>query len=137
MPGSKPGLRSNPNEPSIAMLHSSSGKDNAEPSMVTKDDMKRTTRLSIEFLHRELKIFASNSRSEGQVSGLDAQTTPALCPLCGSPWVTVAAAANGDVPVDLDSIYRALQQYGLHLHIPAAGQLSICRKSLEEVKERL
>jgi hypothetical protein len=98
--------------------------------------MKRTKRISIEFQHREVKIVVSNSTANRQADESEAASAPAVCPVCGSPWMTLVACADGDVAASANSIHRALEQYGLHLHLTAAGQLSICRKSLEAAKER-
>ncbi len=49
--------------------------------------------------------------------------------------ITVAARADGDVPASVDRIRHALQQSGLHMQVSPAGQLRICQRSFEELKE--
>ncbi len=99
--------------------------------------MKITKRLSIEFQHREVTISVAGSTPHVQDGEPDAANTPTVCPACGSPWITIAARADGDVRTNTDLIRRALQQSGLHLQDSPAGQLQICRRSFEELKEKL
>ena len=100
-----------------------------------KEDMKRTKRLSIEFLHREVVITV-----EGPVLFIPNHEPVRIddataCPTCGGRWITIVARAAGDAPADTDRIYHALQQSGLHLQVSSAGELRICHKSFEEIKE--
>lgn len=104
-------------------------------SRFNKEDMKRTKRLSIEFLHREVVITV-----EGPVLFVPNQEPvrvddATVCPTCGGRWITIVARAAGDVSADTDRIYHALQQSGLHLQVSSAGELRICHKSFEEIKE--
>jgi hypothetical protein len=98
--------------------------------------MKRTRRLVIEFLHREvtitMPIAISEATGNSQEDEPEDENVPSVCPVCSSPWITVAALAGGDVSVKADRILDALQQSGLHAQVTAAGLLSICRKSFEE-----
>jgi hypothetical protein len=125
-----------PNEPSIAMLTSNIGNDNAVLSSFTKDAMKKTKRLSIEFRHREVTITVEGSTLHVQDSEPDAANASAACPTCGSPWITIAARADGDAPTSVDRIHHALQQSGLHVQVSPAGQLRICQRSFKELKEK-
>jgi hypothetical protein len=99
--------------------------------------MKRMTRLSIDFQHREVTITFAGSTLHVQNGEPDAANTPRVCPTCGSPWVTVAARVDGNIPTSVDRIHHALLQSGLHLQVLPAGQLQICRRSFEEIKEKL
>jgi len=99
--------------------------------------MKRTKRLSIEFRHREVTITVEGSALHVQNSEPEAADAPMACPTCGSPWITIIARVDGDAPENTDRIHRALEQSGLHLQVSPAGQLQICRRSFEEVKEKL
>jgi len=99
--------------------------------------MKRTKRLSIEFLRREITIAVSNSTPGRPEDAPPAGDSPTICPTCGSPWMTVVELEGGDAAANATSIHRTLQQQGLHLHVSAAGQVSICRRSFEEIKEKL
>ena len=126
----------NPDEHSIAMLTSNIGNDNPAPSRFTKDAMKRTKRLLIEFRHREVTITVEGSTLHVQDSEPDAASAPAACPTCGSPWITRVAPADGDAPAGIDHIRRALQQSGLHVQVTPAGQFLICQRSFEELKEK-
>jgi hypothetical protein len=45
------------------------------------------------------------------------------------------ARVAGDAPANTDRIYHALQQSGLHLQVSSAGELRICHKSFEAIKE--
>jgi hypothetical protein len=118
------------------MLTSNIGNDNPAPSRFTKDAMKRTKRLSIEFRHREVTISVAGSALQVQDGEPDAANTPTVCPTCGSPWITIAARVDGDAPVNTDRIHHALQQSGLHVQVTPAGQLRICQRSFEELKEK-
>jgi hypothetical protein len=98
--------------------------------------MKSTRRLSIEFRHREVTITVEGSTLHVQDANSDAANAPVACPACGSPWFTMAAPADGDVPAGIDRINRALQQSGLHAQVTQAGQLHICQRSFEKLKEK-
>ena len=98
--------------------------------------MKMKRRISIEYRHREVTITVEGSTLHVQDSEPDAENAPATCPTCGSPWITRVAPADGDAPADIDSIHRALQQSGLHVQVTPAGQLLICQRSFEELKEK-
>jgi hypothetical protein len=99
--------------------------------------MRRTKRLSIEFQHREVTISVAGSTLHVQDGEPDAANRPAACPTCGSPWITIVAQVEGDAPASTDRVHRALEQFGLHLQVSPAGQLQICRRSFEEIKEKL
>jgi hypothetical protein len=98
--------------------------------------MKKTKRLSIEFRHREVTITVQGSTIHVQDSEPDAANASAACPTCGSPWINRVAPADGDAPAGVDRIRRALQQSGLHVQVTPAGQLRICQRSFEELKEK-
>jgi hypothetical protein len=98
--------------------------------------MKKTQRLSIEFRRREVTITVRSSAPHVQGHEPDTPSTPTVCPTCGSPWITIVARMEGDAPVTPDHIHRALQQSGLHMQVSPAGQLQICRRSFEEIKEK-
>jgi hypothetical protein len=112
------------------------GSDNADPSRSSKDDMKKTKRLSIEFRHREVTITVNGSTLHVQNTEPDAANASALCPTCNSPWITVVAAADGDASASVGRIHRALQQAGLHVQVSPANRLQICQRSSEELKEK-
>jgi len=113
------------------------GNDNPAASRFTKDAMKRTKRLSIEFQHREVTIAVMGSTLHVQDSERDAAVdTPTVCPTCGSPWITIVARVDEEGPTNIDRIHRALEQSGLHLQVSPAGQLRICQRSFEELKEK-
>jgi hypothetical protein len=113
------------------------GINNPAPSRFAKDAMKRTKRLSIEFRHREVAISVEGSTLHVQNSEPDAAYPPTVCPTCGSPWIPIVARVDGDAPANTDHIHSALEQTGLHLQVSPAGQLQICRRSFEEIKEKL
>jgi hypothetical protein len=129
-------LRS-PDEPSIAMPTPRIGNDHPAPSRLTKDAMKKTNRLSIEYLHREVTITVTGSALPAQDREPGAANPATVCLTCGSPWVTIVARVDEEVPANTDRIHRALQQSGLHLQVSPAGQLQICQRSFEELKEKL
>jgi len=118
--------------PTIATINSI-----ASPSPSTKDTMKRTTRLSIEFQHREVTVTVQGTTLHARDNEPRGADSPAICPVCGSPWLTLAAPADGEVPASLESVHRTLQQSGLHMQISQAGQLRVCQRSFEELKEKL
>jgi hypothetical protein len=127
----------NPDEHSIAMLTSRTGNDSPAPSRFTKDAMKRTKRLLIELQHREVSITVTGPALHVQDSEPGTPNPPTVCPACGSPWITIVAQVDGDARANTDRIHRALEQFGLHLQVSPAGQLRICQKSFEELKEKL
>lgn len=96
--------------------------------------MKR--RISIEYRHREVTIAVAGSVLRVQDSEPDAANAPTGCPTCGSCWITKVAPADGDGPASVDRVRRALQQSGLHVQVTPAGQLRICQRSFEELKEK-
>ena len=97
-------------------------------------DMKRTQRLSIEFRRREVTLTVEGTTLNVPHSEPDTAQAPA-CPACGSPWITMIAPTTADLSAIVDRIHAALQQSGLHLQVSPAGQLRICQKSFEEMKE--
>ncbi len=99
--------------------------------------MKVTKRLSIEFQHREVTISVAGATLHVQDSESDALHSPAFCPTCGGPWITILARMEGEAPANTDRIRHALQQSGLHLQVSPLGQLRICQRSFEQFKETL
>jgi hypothetical protein len=99
--------------------------------------MKIMKRLSIEFQHREVSLSIAGGTGHVQDGESDATHSPAYCPACGGPWIPVAARVEGEPAANTDRICHALQQSGLHLQVSPAGQLRICQRSLEEIKEKL
>jgi hypothetical protein len=112
------------------------GNDNPAPLRITKDAMKRTKRLSIQFQHREVTITVTGPAFHVQDSEPDTPNPPAVCPTCGSPWITIVARVDGDTAATTDRIHRALERFGLHLQVSPVGQLRICQRSFEELKEK-
>lgn len=113
--------------------------------------MKKMRRVSIEFRHREAKIEVPDSMlhfqgiqmrdiqvQDSQMQDPEPETgsASAVCPLCGSPWITLVSQTVGDVLAVLDRIRIALQQSDLHVQVSTAG-LRICQRSFEEIKEKL
>jgi hypothetical protein len=97
--------------------------------------MKR--RISIEYRYREVTITVEGSTLHVQDTEPDAANAPEGCPICGSSWITRLAPRDGDGPASVDRVRRALQQSGLHVQVTPAGQLRICKKSFEALKEKL
>ena len=101
--------------------------------------MKRVRRISLSVEHREVSVSISQivvTSSEScptQTPGDAAQ--PETCPDCGASWITVVAQAGENAGPNATNIHRALKQYGAHVHVSATGELRICRKSFEEIKE--
>jgi len=102
-----------------------------------RGDMKRTQRFSIEFHHREVTIAEVGT----VLSVPNAEPVPAesatVCPVCGGCWITIVARVVGDASASTERICHALQGSGLHLQVSPAGQLQICQRSFEEIKETL
>ncbi len=99
--------------------------------------MKRTQRLSIEIQHREVTISVSSSTLERQDEvAQEADSAVAICEICGSPWIPVVVHGSEGAVSNANTIHRALEQVGMHVHLSATGELSICRKSLEDPKEK-
>jgi predicted Zn-ribbon and HTH transcriptional regulator len=119
------------------MVRSGFGNDNPIHRAFTKDDMKKTRRLSIEYRHREVTITVDGSTLHVEDGEPESAGVSSSCPTCGSPWIAVSTPADGSDPYRLDRIRQALQQSGLHLQVSPAGQLRICQRSFEEIKEKL
>ena len=99
--------------------------------------MKITKRLSIEFRHREVTLSVAGATLHVQESESDTMHSPAFCPTCGGPWIAVAGGVEGETPANTDRIRDALRHSGLHLQVSPAGQLRICQRSFEAIKEKL
>jgi len=97
--------------------------------------MKKMRRLSIEFLHREVTVKVDGSTLHVQGSEPDAANTAAVCSLCNCPWITTSSRTQENAPFDVGPVLRALQQSGLHVQVSPAGQLQICQRSFEKLKE--
>lgn len=97
--------------------------------------MKKMRRLSIEFRHSEVTITVDGSTLHVQDSEPDAANTASICSICNSPWITVFERTQESAPYGVDRILPALQQSGLHAQISLAGQLRICQRSFEKLKE--
>jgi hypothetical protein len=99
--------------------------------------MKKTQRLSIEIQHREVVIAVSGAPLD-RTDDVPAEpgNSVSTCDVCGSPWITVAIHGADQATTSANSIHRALEHAGMHLHVSANGELSICRKSLEDLKEK-
>jgi hypothetical protein len=104
--------------------------------------MKRTKRVSILIEHLRFSISLTGLRAaevpaatSGDEAGskLDAGPISPLCPHCGAPWIAVTLQPPDAAAAGSDTVYRALQQRGLHVHTGPAGQLNICSKSLEQI----
>jgi len=97
--------------------------------------MKRTKRLSIEFLHREVSITVEGSTLHIQDPEPDAANSASVCSICSSRWITIFPRTEEGTPSGVDRILPALQQSGLHTQVSPAGKLLICQRSFEKLKE--
>jgi hypothetical protein len=104
--------------------------------------MKRTKRVSIliEHLRFSISLTASGAAevpaaTSGEDGGskLEVGSISPLCPHCGAAWIAVTLQAADAAAAGSDTVYRALQQHGLHVLTGPAGQLNICSKSLEKI----
>ena len=106
-------------------------------SWLSKGDMKRTQRLSIEIQHREVTITVTGSTVERPDEvHQEARSREAVCDVCGSPWTSVVVHGGDGAITSANSIHRALEQAGMHVQVSATGELTICRNSLEALKEK-
>ena len=113
-----------------------SGLD-AQLFSVRKEFMKRTKRLAIEVWHREVVITIGGSPVyRHEVVPPHAAIPEAVCGVCGSPWISVSVTGTEEALSGAENIHRALEEAGVHLQVSATGQLNICRKSLEDLKEK-
>jgi hypothetical protein len=127
----------NPDEPSIAMVLKRLGNDTATGSRISEGEMKKTQRLSIEIQHREVVIAVEGPMAYGEKDAAKETGRPeAICEVCGSPWIVVAVHGAEEAVSSANNVHRALEQAGMHLRVSADGELSICRKSLEDLKEK-
>lgn len=97
--------------------------------------MKKTRRLSIEVQHREV-----TATLEGWFEVRDEPETgvsPEVCLRCGGRWIAVVARGDGADAARMNRIRCALEHFGSHLQVSTAGELRICQRSLEELKEKL
>jgi hypothetical protein len=122
-------------EPSIAMLTSSTVLHDLGRIRLGKDHMRRTKRLSIEFSHREVTLTVEGSTLKPRTAHPETSRDSDTCPECNSPWITVVEPASGQLADDADRICQALRASGLHLQVSQNGQLKICQKSFDEIKE--
>jgi len=127
----------NPDEPSTAKLSSCRGNKSLASRAFPKDDMKRTKRLSIEYRHREVTITVEGSTLHVQNREPVTDDVPATCPTCGSPWMAIVVSGVEEGSLGVDRIVSMLQQAGLHMRVSSSGQLRICQRSFEELKEKL
>jgi len=99
--------------------------------------MKRTQRLSIEIQHREVTIAVSGLTVE-RLGGVreEVGSTVSTCDLCGSHWIPVDVHWGEEAVTSADIIHRTLEQAGMHVQASETGELNICRKSLEVLKEK-
>jgi hypothetical protein len=118
------------------MLTFDATKDATNPSCCIRDGMRKIKRVSIELRHREVTIAVGGATLHVQKSEPDATNAPAFCPTCGGPWITLDARVEGETALNPDLVHSALEQSGLHLQISPAGQLRICQRSFEEIKEK-
>jgi hypothetical protein len=100
--------------------------------------MKRTRRISIEVVRRELNLSVKRPVVAGAQSPQDAtgqagqqvqETTslPTECPSCASPWF-VLPAGDGEVST---TVQRALGKHGIHTRLSPTGELLVCGRSFE------
>ena len=99
--------------------------------------MKMKRRISIEYRRREVAITVEGSALHVQDSEPDVADLPVSCPTCGSSWITRVAPGDEEGSASLDRVRRTLQQSGLHVQVTPTGQLRICQRSFEELKEKL
>lgn len=103
--------------------------------------MKSFRRICLSIEHREISV----SIAQTVVTSGESRPTPVpgdaawqeTCPDCGATWITVDLHAAENAAANAISIHRALQQCGAHAQVSATGELRICRKSFEEIKESL
>jgi hypothetical protein len=102
--------------------------------------VKRTRRVSVEIEHREISIFLtlSESRADGQTPApSDSGPVPGACSICGAPWVFVTPKAGAPLGAHIEQVLAAFLQRGLHPPIFAGGLFLICRRSFDQLNERL
>ena len=113
------------------------GHDNSGPLRLTKDALKRSERVWMEYRHRELAISVEGSTLSIQGSKPDHASLPTACRISRGPWIATIACVKGDAPANVDRIHSAVERFGSHLQDSPAGQLWICKRSPEEFKEKL
>jgi hypothetical protein len=105
------------------------------PTRLNKEDMRRTKRISIEFQHREVTITVDASTVKARGRDSEAPNDKEVCPDCGSPWITIVEPPDNSLAAGVDRMCDALRASGLHLQVSRSGQIRICKKSFEEIKE--
>ncbi len=102
--------------------------------------MKRTRRVSVEIEHREISIFLTLRESQADVQSpvpRDSAPIPAVCSICGAPWVFVSPKEGGSQGSHIEHVSSVFQQLGLHPPLFAGGMFLICRQSFDQLKEKL
>lgn len=103
--------------------------------------MKRIRRITVEIVQRrqQLTMRETGAAPAGEPIGAAGPAResepPEGCPRCGAPWVLLHepdTALKGAPSLDL---YAALASLDLHLQTTPGGQVWICRRSYDRLKE--
>jgi hypothetical protein len=96
--------------------------------------MKRVRRLTVEIERRQVKWSMAlsdlppNAATEGSAE---------VCPHCGSPWMLLSHVQLPGREYALPELRALLMSFHLHVRGTLSGQLWICRKSFEQLKENI
>ena len=101
--------------------------------------MKRVRRISLSVEHREVSIsiaqtvVTSGEARPTEMPGDAAQSQ--TCPDCGAPWLPNFRQALQESQIDLGLVLAAILDHRLHLQHRPDGQLQVCERSLQQIKE--
>ena len=101
--------------------------------------MTQTRRISLKVERREVSLsIAKTMTTRGNAGGthIPSETTqPATCPDCGSPCLTNFQNILLEMQIGLNLLRLAILDHRLHLQRGLDGQLWICERSVEQIKE--
>jgi hypothetical protein len=101
--------------------------------------MNRLRRISLKVEHRTISVtWTQTTQIAGEAypphKPNDAGQ-PDTCPDCGGPWLPDFSTAILDTHCSLDLLQTALQNNRLHLQYLPDGQLRVCERSFEQIRE--
>jgi hypothetical protein len=101
--------------------------------------MTRIRRISLRVERREISLSITQAGTTPGEAG-EAQTPnnaipPNACPDCGSPWLPDLQKALLDGKIELNLLQSAILAHRLHLQRGPDGELWVCERSLEQIKE--
>jgi hypothetical protein len=91
-------------------------------------------RISITMERTELTISITQHVAPGGAISAEGPGPPELCPQCGGAWIANFQATALQGGIGPGRLQAAAAGERLHLHCSAQGEVWICERSLEELK---